>query len=266
MKKEQKYYIYVPRNLIHDEMDLELREGVLMAYCYAKRYATLDGIYSGRFRKILSDYGLHYDESKTKPLPNQACVMIQGFDYLVNLGIFRVIDGDYYSLDSDFSIRIESDNLDSKFVILAFDYFDYILRVKKRINKMGMLYALLFVLSCYRQIEKSGEKQTYCVCSYPLYFLSQITHIPLNTISKYLKNLCADKQISPDAPLTRSERWVVKIGDKYINLPNIYVENKVNAQELIKQEQEFIIAELKKQKPIFTNVDSFDFIADDDLY
>lgn len=260
-KVQSDFVIYVPRKLVRNEMELELRKGVLMAFCWIKRNGSIDGIYSTTLRFLMNDYGLHYDESKTKRLPKQASIILKGFDYLIENEYASLIKGSYNTLDSFFVIKIKNEKFDEQFIPLKMKYFDYVIGYKKRTDKMGLLYSLLFVLSCYSIRTTENSKERLVACSYSLEYISKLTGITKISLFNYLNVLSTEEGYFADTPLIKSKPYNKKIENRIIRFSNIFVENKANAHDVILYQRK-IINEKFRTKTMNSELEIYNF---DDL-
>ena len=252
--------IFVPKELIQNEMELELRMGVLMAFCWIRRYGSYDGYYSGTMEYIMKEYGLHYDETKTKQLPKQMVNFVRGLDYLLDKGILNIKEGDYYDIHSLFVVKITYDKFEKRYVSLNSDYFDYIFAIEKRINKMGLLYILLFVLCGFVSKKNSnGKKEYFHACAYSLDGMAYKTGLTRISVYNYLKNLSIEEGSIGNAPLVKSRLWYITINGQIIRFPNIFVENIPNYEEIIELQREILKNKFRtKEDKIEVGYDSFD--------
>jgi len=253
--------IFIPRELVQGEMDIITKLETLMAFCWIRRFGSLDGYYYGNILSITKKYGLSYDETKTSRIPKQISAFIEGLDNLQKIGAIVLEEGDYHNIHDFFTIKSTLEPFEKKYISLKFDYFDYIFTVKKRVNKMGMLYILVFVLGCYVCKEKpNGEKEWYRACSYSLDGLEYKTGIPRLSIYTYLKNLSVEEGYSGNAPLVKSRPWHITINGQVIRFPNIYVENLSNHKEIIETERKAIKVKFETQESRieFDNFDDLD--------
>ena len=266
MKSKTANLIFVPRELLEKEINSDLKMGTLMAFCWIRRFGSFDGYFNGNMQYIFKTYGLHYDESKTRKLPKQGSLFIKGLDYLRNIGAISLLEGDYNDIHSFFVIKSSLETFEKKYVSLSFDYFDYLFSIKKRINKMGLLYILLIVLSGYvTKINEDGTKEYYRSCSYSLDGFSKKTGLNKMTIYSYLKNLSIEEGYEGKAPLIKSRLWHIKINGKIIRFPNIYVENLSNYQDVIKLQRLALKSRFEKNNYIENSYNSiFDDYADFD--
>ena len=262
------FVVYVPKELCINDISVELKMGILMAYCWTKRFGTLDGYFEGSLRNIIKKYGLHYDETKTKRYPAQIKTFIRGLEYLKNNKYISLVSGDYNDLDSQFKIRhLKRDTSNNGFITLKFKDFDFILDLKKRTNKMGLLYTLLFVLSCFNVRENNNIKESFCVCSYSLDNLSKKLDIKRLSLYKYLKQMSTDEGKVGDTPLIKSRPWCAKIKGKVIHFPNIYVENNENAARIIQyQKHEIYIHFQSNDNADKEESEMYDPVDDDVIY
>lgn len=254
--RKKSFFISVPRDLIRGEIEYsEDRSGILLAYCWMKRFGTFDGLFEGQILRICDSMHLYCNKYGKKPLPKQIVSFIDGIDHLIEMGIIELVEGNYHNISDFFRIKFVPLKCDI-FVTLDVKYFDYVFKLEKRTNKGYLLYLLLFVLSCYTILEIDGKKCNVCVCSYGLKYLSKETGLSVTSIFKYLSQLSAKNKSCPDKPLFRSSKWYMKINDQVYNLPNIYVENDENASTIIRFQKHFIRSSFIKGD--FMNSECFD--------
>lgn len=255
------FYIIIPRDLVRGKIENSKdRSGILLAYCWMKRFGTIDGLFEGQMIQICQRMNLYYDKSKKKALPKQIASFITGIDYLIKAGIIELIKGDYHNMSDYFQIKFILLKCDV-FVAMNIKYFDFVLKNEKRINKSYLLYLLLFVLSCYTIMEIDGKKCNVCACSYSLKYISQETGLSISSIFKYLNQLSKKGKSSSNAPLIKSSQWYTKIDDNIYNFPNIYVENDDNASTIIRYQKHFIRSLLIKGE-----LKSSEYFDDYDLF
>ena len=242
MKEKEEYFIYVPRQFVRDnsEMELDLRKGILLAFCFIKRFSTANGEFLGRLNDIMDDLGLHYDKSKTAQLPKRINVFIKGLDYLIDSEFVTLVKGNYHNIDERFLLQINNINYSKGYVLLRYSNFDYILNIGKRLDKAGLLDTLLFVSSFYNCIDNGCEKKTFIVCSYSLDKLAEMMNINRITLYTYLNNLSVEQGYKGTAPLVKSKIWNMVIGERIIRFPSIYVENTNDAIEKIEFQKKYI--------------------------
>ena len=263
MTQKNELSMAVPRKFLQDEIETDLRMGIIMSYCFLKRYSSYDGFYQNSFLNIMEEYGLHYDESKTKSLPKQAKTLMLGFDYLVGENIISLQKGDYHNVYELFKIKIKCDFTNENFVILKYKDFDYVFNNTKRINKMGMLYTLLFILNHYIVTYEIDKKCYYSACGLSLETISKKLGFSTMTAYKYLKNISIEEGYEGESPLIKSKPYYIKVNGKLIRFPNIYVENRANAIKIIEIVRKEI-CERFKTKNTEKEKDSFDYYADFD--
>ena len=265
MAKKNEFLIFVPREILQYDIDCELKMGVLMAYCWIKKFGTVDGYYHDTLKEIMINYGLHFDCTKNKNYPKQINVFLKGLDYLKDKNAFTVIRGDYHKYDEVFYLKINNDWHEKKYISLNFKYFDYILNIKKRTNKMGMLYCLIFILSCYYTKDGVNGKEYRCACSYSLDKMAEKTGLSQIVLHNYLKNLSIEENKKGNAPLMKSRLWHITINNQIIRFPNIYVENTEDALLIINNRREEIRNHFRSQDKLDTSLD-YDNYYDDDIY
>lgn len=247
-QKNRDFVILVPQKLVRDEMDTELRMGVLMSFCIIKRFSSFDGICMCSLRTIIKRMGMQYDDKKTKQLPKKIIILLHGLDYLTEIGILKTNSGDYHQLDSFFEISLDITNFDKEYVPMKIKYFDYILDIPKRVNKAGILYTLLFVLSCYSINDYGDYKERVVVCSYSLNYMSKIMGIQKTILRSYLNNLSIEEGYEGNAPLIKGKAYCIKIKERIIRLPNIFVENKANADSVIQKRLKLINKKMRNSE------------------
>lgn len=265
-EKKKDFTICIPQKLLDLDMNIDSKTGILMAYCWIKRYASNDGYYETTIRRMIKKYGLLYDDKKTKMLPKQIINIKRGIDYLKENNYLNIEEGNYDILDDFFKVKIENNKLSEPFICLKYSYFDYILQNQKRVNKMNMLYILLFVLSCHNFRTKNGEREYFSVCSYSLDWLSKKLGFSTLSIYKYLKNLSIKQGDTGIAPLVKSKIWCFKIGDRILRFPNIYVENKEDAIELISYQRKYIREKFDRNDLPSDDYEFLEAANYDDLY
>lgn len=244
MKRKNEYQMYVPRQFVRNdfEMEAELKRGILISFCYIRRFSSPDGIFSGRLYDIMDDLGLHYDSTKTSKLPKRINTFIEGLDFLINTGYIKILRGDYRNLNERFILQINYIDCKKGFILLNYANFDYILKIKKRLDKAGLLETLLFVCSCYNYIDYGYSKNSFTVCSYSLDTMAKFMNVTRTTIYNYLTNLSVNEgyEGDNDAPLIKSKKWHIVIGERIIRFPNIYVENVEGATDKIEFQKKYI--------------------------
>lgn len=250
MKEKNEYQIFVPKQFVRTdlEMDSELKRGILIAFCFIRRFSTADGIFSGRLLDIMDDLGLHFDKTKTSRFPKKITVFLKGLDYLINSDYIVVLKGNYHSLEERFLLQMNNINYNKGYVLLKYTDFDYILKIKKRIDKAGLLETLLFVSSCYNYIDYGLEKSTFTVCSYPLDTMAKIINIGRCSLYNYLTNLSVEQGYEGNAPLIKSKMWHMVIGERIIRFPSIFVKNEEGAIDKIEFQKKYLRKKLETNK------------------
>ena len=267
MMQKTNYSILLPKDLLESNIDIELKMGTIMVYCWVKRYGSVDGYFTGNMQNMMHKYGLSYDSSKTKNLPKQAILLIKGFDYLIQINALKLLQGDYHNIDDYFEVILVKNAFTKRYSSFDYSYFDYILNIKKRINKMGMLYIFSFVMQGYVYKESYGKKEYFHASSYTLDGMALRTGMPRLSIRKYLNNLSVEEGYEGDAPLIKSRLWYMLINNKKIRFPNIYVENLPNSQEIIRLQRDVIKKRFERDNnKIEIGYEGFDDDNDDYYY